>query len=287
MDSGWSVGAPDDDATAGIWERAIPQRGEGQLAIDHTPGAGQFCFVTGPQEDSSSENFDIDGGKTTLHSPLYDLTQYDKPVISLWHWFTNDRGAWPGLDPWQIDLSNDGGITWYPVLHTTRSSQNYSENYGTGNTSFNWQRLVFKVEDVIEPTETMRLRFIASDYLLYPDELGSFVEAMIDDFEIHEAQPSSVATEKSSIIPDEFALLPPYPNPFSQNTTVRYEVPNNSFVSLRVFDMLGREVMQLLKAQVSAGRYEIDFASQNLAPGIYVIRLESSSISKSRQVVIL
>ena len=113
MPSSWIIGSADDDATAGIWERAIPNptfddNGEIiQPDFDHTEN-GQFCFITGnsvSQNDSEFGFDDVDGGKTTLISPQFDLSDYSTAAISYWRWYSNSAagGANPGNDVWRVD----------------------------------------------------------------------------------------------------------------------------------------------------------------------------------------
>lgn len=73
-----------------------------------------------------------------------------------------------------------------------------------------------------------------------------------------------------------------YPNPFNPTTTIRYSVPNAGMVSLRVFDMLGREVALIESGYKSAGRYEAVFDASRLASGIYVYRLTAGNTTLSR-----
>ena len=122
LPSSWVTGSADDDATAGIWERAIPNptyddNGEIiQPDFDHTEN-GQFCFITGnsvSQNDSEFGFDDVDGGKTTLVSPQFDLSDYSTAAISYWRWYSNSAagGANPGNDVWRVDGSHDGGNSW-------------------------------------------------------------------------------------------------------------------------------------------------------------------------------
>jgi len=168
--SGWTAGDPSDTATTGIWERVDPIGTDAQPGDDHTSG-GSFCFVTGQGSNGGSlgEN-DVDGGTTTLYSPIYDLTGTTDPMMSYWRWYSNNSGASPGADTFIIQLSNDGGSSWSDVeiLGPT----------GAG-TSGGWIQHMFSVSSILAPTANMQLRFLASDL-----GSGSIIEAAIDDLEI-------------------------------------------------------------------------------------------------------
>jgi len=172
--TGWTLGVPGDDATTGIWIRDDPVISIGdnshivQPEDDHTPDPAHICFVTGNAEpgDPGGTN-DVDGGKTTLLSPVYDLSEVQHPTISYWYWYTNDQGNNPGEDYWKVDISNNGGSTWNNVVNTTASTPEM------------WMSNQFMVEDYTTATNNVRIRFIASDY-----NSGSLVEACVDDIRI-------------------------------------------------------------------------------------------------------
>ena len=180
----WIVGSPSDDATAGIWERAVPNPTYDDNGViiqpdfDHTP-TGQYCYVTGNNVSNNNGEFgfgDVDGGSTTLSSQIYDLSDYSTAVVSYWRWFVNNAagGANPGNDVWRVDISNDGGINWIELELTNQNSNQ-------------WTRKVHILdENFIELTNQMQIRFIAED-ISYPGDAGSggsIIEAAVDDFKI-------------------------------------------------------------------------------------------------------
>lgn len=170
---GWTAGIAGDDATTGIWERGDPLGTVAQSEDDHTP-AGSECWFTGQGTPGGSvgEN-DVDGGTTTLLSPVLDLSGLTEPNISYWRWYVNSSVGSPDADDvFLVDVSNDGGSSWTnvetldPTVH---------EQMGA------WIQTSFRVADYVKPTASVRMRFIASDL-----NNGSIVEAGIDDFEVTE-----------------------------------------------------------------------------------------------------
>lgn len=87
--------------------------------------------------------------------------------------------------------------------------------------------------------------------------------------------------------PGSFGLLQNYPNPFNPSTMIRYEIPGSARVELKIIDALGREVAELVNAEMPAGRHEIRFNAQDLPGGIYFCRLQSGSYSRTRKLVLL
>ncbi|MFU8829564.1 MAG: choice-of-anchor B family protein, partial [Phycisphaerales bacterium] len=114
-DTGWVIGAPDDDATSGIWVRANPN---GTIAQPSSPLFGNFCYITGQHPGGGAGANDVDNGKTTLTTPLLDLAANGPGgthQISYWRWYSNSAGANPNNDIFVVDISADNGQTWVNV----------------------------------------------------------------------------------------------------------------------------------------------------------------------------
>jgi hypothetical protein len=92
---------------------------------------------------------------------------------------------------------------------------------------------------------------------------------------------TSVPNEHSSLIPESIRLFPVYPNPFNPEIKIRYSLNEDLDISLKVYDILGREVAKLFEGRKHAGDYEATFNSKNLSSGIYLIKLATT---KSMQI---
>jgi hypothetical protein len=90
-----------------------------------------------------------------------------------------------------------------------------------------------------------------------------------------------------SEIPDGFKLAQNYPNPFNPVTKITYQIPKNSFVSLKVYDMLGKEVTVLVNESLSPGMYETTFNASNYPSGVYFYKLTADSFSETKQMVLI
>ena len=88
-------------------------------------------------------------------------------------------------------------------------------------------------------------------------------------------------------IPEDFALFQNYPNPFNPSTTIAYDLSKAGHVSLRVFDLLGREVAVLKDGFSEAGTHRVVFDGSELASGIYFARLEAVSFSQTKKLMLL
>ncbi len=86
--------------------------------------------------------------------------------------------------------------------------------------------------------------------------------------------------------PRVFSLAQNYPNPFNPSTEIAYSIPRDGYVSLRVFDLLGREVARLVDGFSHAGTYVTRFDASGLSSGVYFYRLQSGSLTRTMKLVI-
>jgi Zn-dependent metalloprotease len=274
-DAGWTVGAAGDGATAGVWTRVDPVGTAIQPENDHTEG-GTHCYVTGNATPLDGIGVaDVDGGKTTLTSPTFNAVGGGmiRPAISYWRWFSNNAGDNPGQDPWKVEISNNGGGSWVTVENTLVSDAS-------------WQRRLFFITDYLTPTNNMRLRFVATDDGTFP----SLVEAAVDDFTLY-AFPPSVDVGPPVAGP-AFDLAPPSPNPFRGTTTLRYRLAARGPVSLRIFDVQGRTIRDLVAVDQAAGEHAATWDGRDgqgrLVPnGPYFARLIQGGQRAAEAVVVM
>lgn len=97
----------------------------------------------------------------------------------------------------------------------------------------------------------------------------------------------SVPSKTNEIILKKYFLGQNYPNPFNPSTTIRYQVPEHSFVSVKVYDILGNEIATLVNEEKPAGSYEVEFNGSDLTSGIYFYQLQSSSFMQTKKTILL
>ncbi|MEQ8850170.1 MAG: trypsin-like serine protease [Phycisphaerales bacterium] len=167
---GFSAGAPGDNATTGIWVRVNPIGTGAQPEDDNTP-TGVIAWVTGQGSPGGGlgEN-DVDGGTTSLVSNQIDLTGTESATISYARWYSNNTGAAPNADVFEVFVSDDDGAS-YVLVETVGP--------GGAGTSGGWIETGFNVGDFVDLTSTVRVKFVASDL-----GDGSVVEAGIDDVRV-------------------------------------------------------------------------------------------------------
>jgi len=97
----------------------------------------------------------------------------------------------------------------------------------------------------------------------------------------------SVEDQTDGQVPDNYLLIQNYPNPFNPATTITYAVPQNSFISLRVFDILGNHVQTLVNEIKSAGTYAVSFDASSVPSGIYFYKLEAENFVSTKKMVLI
>ena len=100
---------------------------------------------------------------------------------------------------------------------------------------------------------------------------------------------SANSVETGSMVPSFYKLYQNYPNPFNPSTSIRYTLTKTGFVSLKVFDMLGREIAALVNEEKQAGSYITNFstANYNLPSGVYFYRLKTGSFVETKKMVLV
>ncbi len=90
---------------------------------------------------------------------------------------------------------------------------------------------------------------------------------------------TAAAAQESSHVPETFSLNQNYPNPFNPSTKIRFEIPENSLVHLNIFNILGKQVAEIVKGEFSPGVYSIEWNGSSFASGIYLLKINAQSMS--------
>jgi hypothetical protein len=96
-----------------------------------------------------------------------------------------------------------------------------------------------------------------------------------------------VTSVVETYIPDHYSLCQNYPNPFNPITNISFSIPTRSFVSIRVFDLLGREVSTIVSEQIPAGNYTRQWNAANFPSGVYFYHLKAGSFTETKKLLLL
>ncbi len=187
--------------------------------------------------------------------------------------------------------TSDGGNTWLNTLKEPSVSFNslffYDENNGiavgdsgtiavTTNGGSSWS--VHKIPHVrnnlfsISTTDPLNIWIAGGN--------GAIIKGKIPSI-------TFVNNIRGSGLPDDYQLSQNYPNPFNPTTTISYSIPNESFVTIKVYDILGREVETLVNEEKNAGNYNVNFNAGNLSSGIYFYRMQAGNFIQTKKLLLL
>lgn len=111
---------------------------------------------------------------------------------------------------------------------------------------------------------------------------SQFIEV---DFRV--ATPLAIGIQQISSIVNEYSLSQNYPNPFNPSTKINFSIPKSEYVSLRIYDLLGREVKVLVNGNLTVGEYEVDFDAKGLASGMYYYSLRAGEFVNVKKMVLV
>jgi hypothetical protein len=111
-------------------------------------------------------------------------------------------------------------------------------------------------------------------------------EVSIDGYKIYKIS-TTPENEIQSIVPEEFLLSQNYPNPFNPTTRISFTLSEAGFVTLKVYDILGREVTTLFSKVMSAGKYEVDFDASQLPSGTYIYSINAGKQQISKKMLLI
>lgn len=93
--------------------------------------------------------------------------------------------------------------------------------------------------------------------------------------------------KKNFLQPESFSLSQNYPNPFNPSTTISYSIPEGRIVTLKVYDMLGKEVAALLNEYKEAGAHSVQFSASSLPSGVYIYTIQAGEFRDSKKLMLL
>jgi hypothetical protein len=93
--------------------------------------------------------------------------------------------------------------------------------------------------------------------------------------------------EISSVLPGKFELYQNYPNPFNPSTIIRFKIEDLRFTTLKVYDILGKEIASLVNEKLKAGTYEVTLDGGNLSSGIYFYKLTAGNYIETKRMILM
>lgn len=117
--------------------------------------------------------------------------------------------------------------------------------------------------------------------------IGSTARTWYDGISLAEVNAIAVSVAEHNEIPIEFSLLQNYPNPFNPTTTITYALPKAAHVSLKIYNLLGREVATLVDQQMPSGTHQTTWNAQGMTSGVYFYKISIGNFSNIRKMILL
>ncbi len=118
----------------------------------------------------------------------------------------------------------------------------------------------------------------------YSRNLNSTSGTGIELIDIEQGASTGVASQDRRPI-EAFELYQNYPNPFNPSTTIKFNIHQTGYTTIKIYDIMGKEIETLLESKVNAGLHEIHWSAQSLSSGVYFCRMQSGSISLTKKLI--
>ena len=168
------------------------------------------------------------------------------------------------LENWEI-ASNNSWENWFRILYEYDDNNNLIHQYGE-----EWENDTWIPENEL-------LKVTNPDGILY----GYLAKEIF----LFYRNPTSIRNEKN--IPDGFNLLQNYPNPFNPTTIINYSVPKTSFVTIKLYDVLGKVIKTLVNEEKPVGNYNFELNAYTLTSGIYFYRMQAGNFVETKKLILL
>ena len=225
-------------------------------------------FVSSPSSftDSPTGNYGNNINTNMTLTTAVNVSSTPVVYLSFYHRYATEAG----YDFCYVEVSSNNGTTWNQVA-------SFNGNMTT------WTQMTYDITGFAGASTQLKIRFrLTSDAGIVGD--GWY----IDDVKLTNYCGSLVGINgNNNGMPLRYALEQNYPNPFNPVTKIKYALPKASFVKITVFDILGKEVAQLVNGNVDAGYHFAEFDGSKLASGLYMYKIEADGFTDVKKMMLV
>lgn len=200
-------------------------------------------------------------------------------------WFSDaNNGLMGGAT---LQGTTNGGTSWAPV--TIPGTGNIQTVTSIGSTWYAGRGLiVYKSTNNGGAWTTERTEAAGTQYHMLPSRTGSpYLYSVRSNGSVSKFGGPFTGISPVTTVADNYSLSQNYPNPFNPTTNIKFAIPQSGLVTLKIYNMLGKEVSTLVSSNLSAGTYSYDFNASNLASGVYFYKLETANFSEVKKMSLI
>jgi WD40 repeat protein len=239
--------------------------------IDKTSSSGQKYTMVVPTVNSTQCKIRItDTEDPTVKSESSNVFTINIPTISVI--------APNGGEKWMVSETNE--IKWQ-ANYVSNVKIDYSTN------GANWINIVNSISSSIEKYFWVLPNIISSTCKIRISDVENALISDLSDNVFEIKQLVNIQDEFSRAMPTKYELYQNYPNPFNPSTIIDYSIVSAGHVSLKVYDLLGKEVAQLVEEEKGPGNYVCKFNCANMPAGVYFYKLQTGNFSATKKLLLL
>jgi len=283
------------------------------MTIDQTSGILYFVFYD--RRNTSANLTDVyvarstDGGETFVNFKV-SQSSFNPSSSVFFGDYTSIAAFNKMVYPMWMRLDVSELTVWTAIVNDSAAIipvelNNFSANVSDRKVNLYWQtaselnNLGFEVERCALSTEGQawdKIGFVngkgtttgLSDYSFSdePTESGLY-SYRLKQTDFDGTYKYSDKVDVNFIFANDFRISQNYPNPFNPNTTIEYQIPQSSFVTIKVYDALGKEVVTLVNEEKPAGIHEVNFKPKDLTSGLYLYKIKADNFEQTRKMLLL
>ena len=289
------------------------------MTIDQTTGVLYFVFY---DRRNTSNNFtdvyvarSTDGGETFTNFKVSE-SSFNPSSSIFFGDYTNIAAMNKMVYPMWMRLDVNALTVWTAIVNDSSAVipvelTNFSANVFDGKVNLNWQTSSeinnhgFEVQRSLTPTPSQKegalgkwekIGFVngngtsteISNYNFIDEPISSGLYSYrLKQIDFDGSFEYSSEVDVNFIYANDFRLSQNYPNPFNPATTIEYQIPQASFVTIKVYDALGKEVVTLINEEKPAGIHEVNFEPKDLTSGLYLYKISAGEFEQTRKMLLL
>jgi len=240
------------------------------LAPDTPSGGGNaMAFASWATGDSDGDFATGDSTDQYLITPLIENVMAEDSLVFYLQYFAEFGDNLDIL----ISTTNTASVESFNVI--------VDELRFSGLSTEGWERFEYRLTDFVSAGSNIYVAF--REHVLDTEIEG---DALLLDLVEVTSLISSIE-DRNAGLPKVFSLAQNYPNPFNPTTTIKFSLPKTTEVRLKVFNLLGFEVANLVNGRVQSGSHLIEFDASDLVSGVYFYRLEAGSFVQTKRLLLL